>query len=76
MLPKRIVCGKFEGAVKRGRDGKKKEWVGCVDSDVRVFAIADDWKATAFEGRGLEQDVRGRGTEVYGRVEEGGRRRR
>ena len=46
-LPKRIVFGNLEGAVRRGRGGKKKEWTDCVQSDIRAFGIAGDWKATA-----------------------------
>ena len=34
-LPKRIVFGNLEGAVRRGRGGKQKEWTGCVQSDIR-----------------------------------------
>ena len=48
-LPKRIVFGNLEGAVRRGRGGKKKEWVDCVQSDVRAFGIAKRWKAMALE---------------------------
>ena len=29
-LPKRIVFGNLEGAVRRGRGGKEKEWTDCV----------------------------------------------
>ena len=29
-LPKRIVFGNLEGAVRRGRGGKEKEWTECV----------------------------------------------
>ena len=47
-LPKRIVFGNLEGAVRRGRGGKEKEWTDCVQSDIRAFGIAGDWKATAF----------------------------
>ena len=36
-----------EGAVRRGRGGKEKEWTDCVQSDIRTFGIAGDWKATA-----------------------------
>ena len=46
-LPKRIVFGNLEGAVRRGRGGKAKEWTDCVQSDIRAFGIAGDWKATA-----------------------------
>ena len=39
-LPKRMLFGKFEGAVRRGRGGKEKEeWIDCVQSDVRTFDI-------------------------------------
>ena len=48
-LPKRIVFGNFEGAVRRGRGGKEKEWTDCVQSDTRAFGIAGDWKATALK---------------------------
>ena len=48
-LPKRIMLGNLEGAVRRGRGGKEKEWTDCVQSDIRVFGIAGDWEATALE---------------------------
>ena len=43
-LPKRIMFGNLEGAVRRGRGGKEKEWIDCVKSDVRAFGITWDWK--------------------------------
>ena len=46
-LPKRIVSENLEGAVRRGRGGKEKEWTDCVQSDIRAFGTAGDWKATA-----------------------------
>ena len=46
-LPMRIVFGNLEGAVRRGRGGKEKEWTDCVQSDIRSFGIAGDCKATA-----------------------------
>ena len=46
-LPKRVVFGNLKGAVRRGRGEKEKEWTDCVQSDIRVFGIAGDWKATA-----------------------------
>ena len=46
-LPKRIVFGNLEGAVRGGRGGKEKEWVDCVQSDIQAFGISRDWKATA-----------------------------
>ena len=44
-LPKRIVFGNLEGAVRRRRGGKEKEWTDCVQSDIRAFGIMGDWKA-------------------------------
>ena len=48
-LPKRVVFGNLEGAVRRRPGGKKKEWTDCIYSDIRAFSIAGDWKATALE---------------------------
>ena len=48
-LPERIVFGNLEDAVRRGRGGKEKEWTDCVQSDVRAFGIAGDWKVTGSE---------------------------
>ena len=48
-LPKRIVVENLEGAVRRGRGGKAKEWTDCVQSDIRAFDIAGDWKAKALK---------------------------
>ena len=48
-LPKRIVFENLDGAVRRGRGGKEKEWADCVQSDIRAFGIAGDWKATALK---------------------------
>ena len=48
-LPKRIIFGNLEGAVRRGRGGKEKEWTDCVQSDIRAFGRAGDWKATALK---------------------------
>ena len=63
-LPKRFVFGNLERAVRRGRGGKEKEeGTDCVQSDIRAFGIAGDWKATALKA------------EVWvGTVTEGGRR--
>ena len=48
-LPKRIVFGNLEGAVRRGRGGKEKEWTDCVQSDIRAFGITGDLKMTALK---------------------------
>ena len=62
-LPKRIVFGNLEGAERRGRGGKEKEWTDCVQSDIRGFGIAGDWKAMVLKA------------EVWGEtITEGGRR--
>ena len=47
--PKRIVFGNLEGAGRRGRGGKEKEWTDCVQSYIRAFSIARYWKATALK---------------------------
>ena len=49
-LPERVVFGNLEGAVRRGRGGKEKEWTDYVQSDIRAFGIAGDWKVTALKG--------------------------
>ena len=46
-LPKRIMFGNLEGAVRRGRGGKQKEWIDCVQSDIRAFCMTGDWKTMA-----------------------------
>ena len=62
-LPKRIMFGNLEGAVRRGQGGKEKEWTDCVQSDIRAFGITGDWKTMALK------------TEVWVEaVTEGGRR--
>ena len=48
-LPKRIGFGNLEGVVRRGRGGKEKKWTDCVQSDIRAFGIAGDWRATALK---------------------------
>ena len=48
-LPKRIMFGNLEGAVRRGRDGKEKEWTDCVQSSIRAFVITGNWKAMALK---------------------------
>ena len=41
------MFGNLEGAVRRGRSEKEKQWTDCVQSDLRAVGIAGDWKATA-----------------------------
>ena len=48
-LPKRIMFGNLEGAVRIGRDGKEKEWIDFVQSDIQAFGITGDWKAMALK---------------------------
>ena len=58
-----ILADVLEGAVRRGRGGKEKGWTDCVQSDIRAYGIAGDWKRTALE------------SEVFVKtVTEGGRR--
>ena len=51
------MFGNLEGAVRRGRSGKKKEWTDCVLSDIRAFGIAGGWKATALKAEVEEKKV-------------------
>ena len=44
------MFGNVEGAVRRGRGWKEKEWTDCVQNDIRAFGIAGDWKAMALKG--------------------------
>ena len=48
-LPKRIIFGNLEIAVRRGRGGKEKERTDCVQSDIRAFGITGDWKTMALK---------------------------
>ena len=48
-LPKRIMFGNLEGAVRRGRGGWEKEWTDCVQSNIRAFGITRDWKTMALK---------------------------
>ena len=68
-LPKQIVFGNLEDAVPRGRGGKEKEWTDCVQSGIRAFRIAGDWKPTALEAE-VWIESHGGWAEVHGRVEE------
>ena len=51
----------LDGARKRGRGGKEKEWVDCVEKDVRAFGILRDWDELS-----LQEDV------WYNTIVEGG----
>ena len=48
-LPKRIMFGNLEGAVRRGPGGKEKKWTDCVQIDIRAFGITGDWKTMALK---------------------------
>ena len=50
-LPKRIVFGRLEGVVRRGRGRKEKEWIDCVQSNARAFGLAGGCKATALKAQ-------------------------
>ena len=43
------MSGSVEGPVRRGQGWKEKQWTACVQSDIRAFGIAGDWKATSLE---------------------------
>ena len=62
-LPKRVMFGTIKDGVKKGRGGQEKEWVACVESDVRSFKIQQNWKHAARDAQSW--------TEI---VTEGGRR--
>ena len=55
------MFGNLEGAVRRGRGEKEKEWTDCVQSDIRVFGIEADWKATALKAEVWVETVTGGG---------------
>ena len=44
--------------MRRGRGGKAKQWTDCVQSDVRAFGIAGDWKPTALAAEVWVETVR------------------
>ena len=48
---KRIMFGNLEGAVRRGRGGKEKEWIDCVQSDIWAFGITGDWKTMTLKAK-------------------------
>ena len=60
-LPKRIVFGNLEGAVRRGWGGKEKEWTDCVESDIQAFGIEGGWKATDLKAEVWIETVKGGG---------------
>ena len=35
--------------MRRGRCGKEKEWIDCVQSDIRAFGTMEDWKTMALK---------------------------
>ena len=37
--------------MQRGRRGKEKKWIDCVQIDVRAFVMAGDWKAMPSEAK-------------------------
>ena len=71
-LPKRIMFGNLEGAVRRGRGGKEKQWTDCVQSDIRAFGVTGDWKPMALKAEVWVEAVTegGRGFMAVWREEE------
>ena len=51
------MFGKLDGAVRRRRGGKEKEWIDCVQSDIRAFSITGDWKAMVLKAEVLVEAV-------------------
>ena len=47
--------------MRRGRDGKEKEWTDCVQSDIRAFDITGDWKTMALKAEVWVKAVTGGG---------------
>ena len=45
------MSGNLEGTVHRRRGGKENESTDCVRSDIQVFSIAKDLKATVLEAQ-------------------------
>ena len=54
-LPKRIVLGNLDDAVRRRRGGKEKDWTDYVQSDIRAFGIEGNWKAVKKGRRGARR---------------------
>ena len=75
-LPKRIMFGNLEGAVRRGRGGKEKEWTNCVHSDIWAFGITGDWKTMAFKAEVWVEAVTEGGRRFMAAWREGRRGRR
>ena len=65
-----IILGKLDGARKRGRGGKEKEGVDCVEKDVRASGISGDWEALSLQEDTSYNTVVEGGAEVHGCVEE------
>ena len=68
-LPKRIVFGNLEGAVRRRWGGKEKEWTDCIQSDIIIadgsvkfreatpIGLVDEPKVSLY-GRETDRDLR------------------
>ena len=60
-LPKRIMFGNLEGAVRRGRGGKEKEWTDCVQttSELLIYdsiTVSSTWELTSVSMRYSQGD--------------------
>ena len=56
-LPKRVTFGTIKDGVKKGRGGQEKEWVACVESDVRSFKVQQNWKHVARDAQSWTEPV-------------------
>ena len=50
-LSKQIVFGNLEGAVRRERSEKWREWIDSIQSDARAFGIAGGMKGMTLQAR-------------------------
>ena len=56
-LPKRVMFGTIKDGVQKRRGGQEKEFVACVDSDIRSFKIQQNWKHTARDAQSWTEIV-------------------
>lgn len=61
IVPKQIVLGNVEGALRRGWDRNEKEWIDCVQSHARAFGHRGGLQSDGVEGRDPCGSLRGGG---------------